>query len=507
MAGPERPPELQTFSWTRRHRSRDDVPCPEWCASRLCSPRVDSPSPGVAELARVPGDDGASACGCNCRKKGIRRMVVERLAASAAFLHEPRACLRISHEPRNDPVLEQLVERILEPVGGVAPSPAGIEPAIPSSTPGSRGKRGRGPRRRSNREGWRPEARTAAASFRGGRSCRLATTRHFTHPSIAANSFQPPPIVPCVADLFVLKGLLQSARSLCTKAGAPDHHSDYAPTCTLALPPRLRNTRPIPLRVHFSGARHRGATPVPQPFQAHRRRSIRQWQGRHRPGRRPSRIRRPCLLLGLEGLCRPESAFGRSKRVTLSTHGGLFSADLARKDADDAIARIERGQPPVPPEPADSIVPRPHSPHRLRHGARFSAGQIASARGGGRILCGRTPRPQGDRTRHRRETAHFQRPHRLSVLPKCRKMIRSGAFVAINTKRRRVQPGIDHYVLSRIARLVQLVSGRHTFHVASANRQRGMSGTLGFRWKMLIFCFSRSGINCWANNNRQPLGV
>ncbi len=46
-------------------------------------------------------------------------------------------------------------------------------------------------------------------------------------------------------------------------------------------------------------------------------------------------------------------AFGRSKRVSLGTHGDPnFSVDHARKKATDIIARIKTGQPPVPTEPA-----------------------------------------------------------------------------------------------------------------------------------------------------------
>ena len=44
-------------------------------------------------------------------------------------------------------------------------------------------------------------------------------------------------------------------------------------------------------------------------------------------------------------------AFGRSKRVTLGSHGKL-TAEQARKNAAAVIARIKKGQPPVPPEPA-----------------------------------------------------------------------------------------------------------------------------------------------------------
>ena len=46
-------------------------------------------------------------------------------------------------------------------------------------------------------------------------------------------------------------------------------------------------------------------------------------------------------------------AFGRSKRVSLGTHGDTgFSVDHARRKATDVIARIKDGQPPVTPEPA-----------------------------------------------------------------------------------------------------------------------------------------------------------
>ena len=44
-------------------------------------------------------------------------------------------------------------------------------------------------------------------------------------------------------------------------------------------------------------------------------------------------------------------AFGRSKRVTLGTYG-KFTPEQARKNAAAVIARIKKGQPSVPPEPA-----------------------------------------------------------------------------------------------------------------------------------------------------------
>ena len=44
-------------------------------------------------------------------------------------------------------------------------------------------------------------------------------------------------------------------------------------------------------------------------------------------------------------------AFGRSKRVTLGRYPEL-TPDTARKNASAVIARIKKGEPPVPPEPA-----------------------------------------------------------------------------------------------------------------------------------------------------------
>ena len=61
-------------------------------------------------------------------------------------------------------------------------------------------------------------------------------------------------------------------------------------------------------------------------------------------------------------------AFGRSRRVSLGTHGDTgFSVDHARKKATDVIARIKDGQPPVAPEPAPDptvadLVRTPGSP-------------------------------------------------------------------------------------------------------------------------------------------------
>ena len=44
-------------------------------------------------------------------------------------------------------------------------------------------------------------------------------------------------------------------------------------------------------------------------------------------------------------------AFGRSKRMTLGTYPKL-TPEVARENAAAVIARIKKGQPPVPPEPA-----------------------------------------------------------------------------------------------------------------------------------------------------------
>ena len=49
-------------------------------------------------------------------------------------------------------------------------------------------------------------------------------------------------------------------------------------------------------------------------------------------------------------------AFGRSKRVSLGRHGDI-TTDIARKDATAVIARIKKGQPPVPTEPDRTLEP------------------------------------------------------------------------------------------------------------------------------------------------------
>ncbi len=58
-------------------------------------------------------------------------MAAGHLAAPALVLHDPRANLRIRCRPRDEPALEQIVEKILEPVGEFALAPAGIDPADP----------------------------------------------------------------------------------------------------------------------------------------------------------------------------------------------------------------------------------------------------------------------------------------------------------------------------------------------------------------------------------------
>ena len=64
-------------------------------------------------------------------------------------------------------------------------------------------------------------------------------------------------------------------------------------------------------------------------------------------------------------------AFGRSKRVTLGEHGNPLTADQARKDAADVIARIKTGQPAVPPEPAKEAGLEDVRLHDLRHNSRI----------------------------------------------------------------------------------------------------------------------------------------
>ena len=48
-------------------------------------------------------------------------------------------------------------------------------------------------------------------------------------------------------------------------------------------------------------------------------------------------------------------AFGRSKRVTLGTHGDI-TTEIARKDATEVIARIKKGQPAVQVEPDPTVA-------------------------------------------------------------------------------------------------------------------------------------------------------
>ena len=49
-------------------------------------------------------------------------------------------------------------------------------------------------------------------------------------------------------------------------------------------------------------------------------------------------------------------AFGRSKRVTLGTHGDI-TTEIARRDATEVIARIKKGQPAVRAEPEPAPDP------------------------------------------------------------------------------------------------------------------------------------------------------
>ena len=54
-------------------------------------------------------------------------MIVERLTASALFFHDPGTRLGIGHGPVEDAVVEQLVEKIVKPIGETVSAPAGSE--------------------------------------------------------------------------------------------------------------------------------------------------------------------------------------------------------------------------------------------------------------------------------------------------------------------------------------------------------------------------------------------
>ena len=64
-------------------------------------------------------------------------------------------------------------------------------------------------------------------------------------------------------------------------------------------------------------------------------------------------------------------AFGRSKRVSLGTHGDTdFSVDHARRKATDVIARIKDGLPAVAPEPAPDPTVADRGRQRVQPGLR-----------------------------------------------------------------------------------------------------------------------------------------
>ena len=103
-------------------------------------------------------------------------MVVERLPGPALFFHDPRACLRIGRGPLDDPVLEQLVDKVLESVGEVAPSPAGVE-QLPDGDGGEAGtlvvdriEKGSDPRLGPRTHHFGDDVRVNQARQRGGHS-------------------------------------------------------------------------------------------------------------------------------------------------------------------------------------------------------------------------------------------------------------------------------------------------------------------------------------------------
>ena len=69
-------------------------------------------------------------------------MIVERLSAATLVFHDPRARPGIGNGPVDDPVLEQLIEKILEPFGKTVPATAGGETAdaVENLPDGDRGK-------------------------------------------------------------------------------------------------------------------------------------------------------------------------------------------------------------------------------------------------------------------------------------------------------------------------------------------------------------------------------
>ncbi|MCY3703539.1 MAG: hypothetical protein OXG16_12760 [Rhodospirillales bacterium] len=56
-------------------------------------------------------------------------MIVERIRALAFFLHDLCARLRVDLGPPDVPVLEQVTEKVLDPLGEAVLSLAGSEPA------------------------------------------------------------------------------------------------------------------------------------------------------------------------------------------------------------------------------------------------------------------------------------------------------------------------------------------------------------------------------------------
>ncbi len=65
-----------------------------------------------------------SACGRSGGEEGVRHVIVERLAEPALVLLDPCARTVVGQSPRDDAVLEQLVEKIVESVGEAAPTSA-----------------------------------------------------------------------------------------------------------------------------------------------------------------------------------------------------------------------------------------------------------------------------------------------------------------------------------------------------------------------------------------------
>ena len=101
----------------KRDRPHGLPPCWERSSSRSGDPGVDRFDPGIAEFTCVSRHHGEPAGGRRRRKKRVRDMIVKRLSTSALIFHDPGTRPSIRQGPVDDPVLEQLIKKIVEPIG------------------------------------------------------------------------------------------------------------------------------------------------------------------------------------------------------------------------------------------------------------------------------------------------------------------------------------------------------------------------------------------------------